>query len=73
MSDLRRRLDRLESDKGAWVIVRQCPQCQRLVIWSDVCRAEFDADICQRHRPAPPPRPGDIVIVRSYGQTENAP
>jgi hypothetical protein len=68
MSDLKRRLDRLESDKGAWVIVRECPRCKRLVVWSDVVQNPDAEDLCQRHRPAPPPRPGDIVIVRAYGQ-----
>lgn len=66
MRNLKTRLDRLEADKTI-TLIRQCPRCKQMVVWSDVLDGENLPD-CERHRPAPPIGPGDIVLKRSYGR-----
>ena len=69
MSSLDARLKRLETGDG-FVVVRDCPRCGKLIVSADLERFKDAPDPCHLHRPAPPPRPGDITIQRSYGQSQ---
>ena len=64
MPNLASRIERLEVDDGAIVILRGCRQCGAMVPGNPALTP------CGQHPPAPKPQPGErtITIDRSYGK-----
>lgn len=72
MSSLATRLDALETDNNLF-LVRQCPECGQMVPAPEAIYLAGVAPPCTRgqaHGDIPPPGPRDIVIPRSYAQTQ---
>ena len=71
MATLDARLSALETGDSHWVIIRPCPACGAMVP-GDESSLMGEGPPCTRgqaHGDIPPPGPHDIVIPRSYAQS----
>lgn len=60
--NIKARIEKLETSGDEWIFVRKCNACGQMVVWGDIACLPPDEIDCTRHRLAPPPAPGDIVI-----------
>jgi hypothetical protein len=62
MASLENRVNALETRDDAWVLVRRCPSCGKVVRADEANALPPVCELGQAHIEPPPPGPGDIVI-----------
>ncbi len=73
MATLDARLSALETGDSHWTIIRPCPACGAMVPGPEASFLGGSSPPCTRgqaHGDIPPPSPRDIVIQRSYAQSQ---